>query len=518
MTFSKNGTSFTATASSTVNTGTITVTCTESDANGESATCNVIYNPALKNWTYTVNATCSERPTITIDGEDATITGEINAWVGTRIIVAQEDPGEKNYYVTSGSSSRTWTNVHVSVEPSSITITEKPKDISFTAYAYQEYEEYSAYTASGTTSNKRASCKPTRDVSYGTSSSETCDISASNVSGLSGSMSISKYGTTVSGTASDSGYVTVSYNYGGYSDSATCNITYEEQEIWPSWDDHSVTYTFQWSNMTESISANDIAYNLSHDAEYHMYKSATVNSYRTRTSSKGNTENQDVGYTGKEKGWPSGNNTSTSSRSDSGTLTQNNSGNTITWSWSQDGKPQYRFYAETSDSTQNAGLWFDYNADGTESSDYPPRDYTIVSKVGDKDIGYTQSTEGSDSGASGYNYSESDIIFKKITYTQNESGETIHVYWRKKANYSYNKQVQSTINITFPKQGGTKNVELQVGKYWKWAESGVNPYQVTKYTKTITAQKNNTSSTKYWTETYEEEGLIFDVHCTQSGQ
>lgn len=518
MTFSKNGTSFTATASSTGNTGTITVTCTESDANGESSTCNVIYNPALKNWTYTVNATCSERPTITIDGEDATITGEINAWVGTRIIVAQEDPGEKDYYVTSGSSYRTWTNVHVSVEPSSITITEKPKDISFTAYAYQEYEEYSAYTASGTTSNKRAACKPTRVVSYGTSDSETCDISASNVSGLSGSMSISKYGTTVSGTASDSGYVTVSYSYNGYNDSATCNITYEEQEVWPSWDDPSVTYTFQWSNMTESISANDIAYNLSNDAEYHMYKSATVNSYRTRTSSKGNTENQDVGYTGKEKGWPSGNNTSTSSRSDSGTLTQNNSGKTITWSWSQDGKPQYKFYAETSDSTKNTGLWFDYNADGTESSDYPPRDYTIVSKVGDKDIGYTQSTEGSDSGASGYNYSESDIIFKKITYTQNESGETIHVYWRKKANYSYNKQVQSTINITFPKQGGTKNVELQVGKYWKWAESGVNPYQVTKYTKTITAQKNNTSSTKYWTETYEEEGLIFDVHCTQSGQ
>lgn len=522
ITFSQNGTSFTATASDTGSTGTITVTCTESDANGESATCNVIYNPALKSWTYTINATCSERPTITIGGEDATVTGEINAWVGTRTIVAQEDPGEKSYYVTSGSNSRTWTDVHVSVSPSSVTITEKPKDISFTAYAYQEYEDYSAYTASGTTSNKRAACKPTRSYTTGTSSSETCNISADNVSGLSGSMSISKDGTTVSGTANGSGSVTVSYNYGGYSDSATFNITYNEPapepEIWPDWDDPSVTYTFQWSNMTTSISANDIAYDLSNNADYHYYQSATVSSYRTRTSSKGNTQNQDVGYTGKEKGWPSGNNTSTSSRSDSGTLTQNNSGKTITWSWSQDGKPQYKFYAETSDSTQNIGLWFDYNADGTESSDYPPQDYTIVSKVGDKDIGYTQSTEGSDSGASGYNYSESDIIFKKITYTQNESGETIHVYWRKKANYSYNRQVQSTINITFPKQGGTKNVELQVGKYWRWAESGVNPYQVTKYTKTITAQKNNTSSTKYWTEMYEEEGLVFDVHCTQSGQ
>nr|DAE06517.1 MAG TPA: hypothetical protein [Myoviridae sp. ct0jJ30] len=88
ITFSKSGTSFTATASGTGSTGTITVTCTEFDANGESASCNVIYNPALKSWVYTVNATCSARPTITIDGEDATVTGEINAWVGTRTIVA----------------------------------------------------------------------------------------------------------------------------------------------------------------------------------------------------------------------------------------------------------------------------------------------------------------------------------------------------------------------------------------------------------------------------------------------
>jgi hypothetical protein len=92
--------------------------------------------------------------------------------------------------------------------------------------------------------------------------------------------------------------------------------------------------------MTESISANDIAYDLSNAADFGEYNNATINSYRTRTSSKGNTERQDVGYTGREKGWPSGNNTSTFSRSDSGTLTQNNSGNTITWSWSQNGRPE----------------------------------------------------------------------------------------------------------------------------------------------------------------------------------
>lgn len=235
MTFSKNGSSFTATASSTESIGTITVTCTESNANGESASCNVIYNPALNSWTYTVNVTCPERPTITIGGEDATVTGGSNNWVGTRVIVSQNDPGEKRYSVTAGSNSRTWGDVHVSVNPSSITIKEKPADISFTAYAYQEYEDYTPYTASGTTSNKRADCKPTRSYESGESEGEVCSISASNVSGLSGSMQISKYGTTISGTANSSGSVTVTYTYYDfntdhtYSDSATCDIIYEQE-------------------------------------------------------------------------------------------------------------------------------------------------------------------------------------------------------------------------------------------------------------------------------------------------
>lgn len=230
--FTKNGTNVSATASSTSNTGTITVICTESGASGESATCNVTYTPALKSWVYTVNASCQEKPTITIGEEDATVTGDVNAWVGTRTIVSQEDPGEKSYYVTSGSSYKLWEEVHVSVSPTSITITQKPEDISFTAYAYQDYTEYSAYTASGTTSNKRAACKPERSSSSGTSESETCDITASNVSDLSGSMSISKDGTTISGSATDSGYVTVSYSYNGYSDSATCNITYSKPDTY----------------------------------------------------------------------------------------------------------------------------------------------------------------------------------------------------------------------------------------------------------------------------------------------
>lgn len=501
MTFSKSGTSFTATASSTGSTGTITVTCTESDANGESASCNVIYNPALKSWTYTVNVTCSERPTITIGGEDATVTGEINAWVGTRTIVAQEDPGEKSYYVTSGSSSRTWTDVHVSVNPSSITITEKPKDISFTAYAYQEYEEYSAYTASGTTSNKMAACKPTRDYSTGTSSSETCNISADNVSGLPGSMSISKDGTLIYGTANGSGSVTVSYNYGGYSDSATFNITYNEQEIWPDWDDPSVTYTFQWSNMTESISANGIAYNLSNDINYHGYKSATVSSYRTRTSSKGNTENQNVSYTGKEKGWPEGNNTSTFSRSDSGTLTQNNSGKTITWSWSQNGRPEepttgpyYSLITSSLSFTAKGGI---------QTARY--KIYYL--KEGEE----VQATELTHSVTVGVLYSE-----ETRTWSESIDGTGLSIPCTQDRNTKVWKS-NSPISVQFPAAGGTQKFAVATWYEWETHDSSFTP-AINSQEKSITAEPNKTTSSKSWSTSYEQDGQTIRVNCTQDAE
>lgn len=501
ITFSKDGTSFTATASGTGSTGTITVTCTESDANGESASCDVMYNPALKSWTYTVNATCSERPTITIGGEDATVTGEINAWVGTRTIVAQEDPGEKDYYVTSGSSSRTWSDVHVSVNPSSVTITEKPKDISFTAYAYQEYEEYSAYTASGTTSNKRAACKPTRSYSTGTSSSETCNISADNVSGLPGSMSIDKDGTLISCTANGSGSVTVSYNYGGYSDSATFSITYNEQEIWPDWDDPSVTYVFQWTNMTESISANDIAYDLSNAGNFGAYNNATVSSYRTRTSSKGNPEDQDVGYTGREKGWPSGNNTSTFSRSDSGTLTQNNSGKTITWLWSQNGRPEEPttgpYYSLITSSLS-------FTAEGgTQTARY--KMYYLKEGVEVQAIELTH-------------YVTVGVLYSEETRTWNESidGTGLSIPCTQDRNTKVWKS-NSPINLQFPAAGGTKEFTLATWYEWNKQGSDFTP-RINSQTKSITAEPNQTTTSKSWSTSYEQDGQTINVYCTQDAE
>lgn len=505
MTFSKNGTSFTATASSTGSTGTITVTCTESDANGESATCNVIYNPALKSWAYTVNATCSERPTITIGGEDATITGEINAWVGTRTIVAQEDPGEKDYYVTSGSSSRTWTNVHVSVEPSSITITEKPKDISFTAYAYQEYEDYSAYTASGTTSNKRATCKPTRSYSTGTSSSETCNISADNVSGLSGSMSISKDGTLISGTANGSGSVTVSYNYGGYSDSATFSITYNEPapkpEIWPDWDDPSVTYVFQWENGSTSISADGIAYDLSNESSFSSYKTMNVTSTRTRISSLGRSQSESVEWDGGSQGWPSGNNTSTSARKDNGTLTQKHSGKTITWSWHQNGRPEGPttgpYYSLITSSLS-------FTAEGgTKTARY--KIYYL--KEGEE----VHATELTHSVTVGVLYSE-----ETRTWSESIDGTGLSIPCTQDRNTKVWKS-NSPINLQFPAAGGTKEFTVATWYEWRTHDNTFNP-SINSQSKSITAEPNKTTTSKSWSTSYEQDGQTINVYCTQDAE
>lgn len=501
ITFSQNGTSFTATASGTGNTGTITVTCTEYDANGESATCNVVYNPALKSWTYTINATCSERPTITIGGEDATVIGEINAWVGTRTIVAQEDPGEKSYYVTSGSSSRTWTDVHVSVSPSSITITEKPKDISFTAYAYQEYKDYSAYTASGTTSNKRAACKPTRDYSTGTSSGETCNISADNVSGLSGSMSISKDGTLISGTANGSGSVTVSYNYGGYSDSATFSITYNEQEIWPDWDDPSVTYVFQWEDGSTSISADGIAYDLSNESSFSSYKAMRVTSTRTRISSLGHPQSESVEWDGGSQGWPSGNNTSTSARKDNGTLTQKHSGKTITWSWYQNGRPEGPttgpYYSLITSSLS-------FTAAGETKTARYKRYYL---KEG-AEVDVTELTHSVTAG----------VLYSEETRTWNESidGTGLSIPCTQDRNTKVWKS-NSPINLQFAAAGGTKEFTVTTWYEWTTHDDTFVP-SINSQPKSITAEPNKTTTSKSWSTSYEQDGQTINVYCTQDAE
>lgn len=240
--FTKNGTNVSATASSTANTGTITVICTDSGASGESATCNVVYTPALKNWTYTVNVTCPERPTITIGGEDATVTGDSNNWVGTRVIVSQNDPGEKDYYVTAGSSSRTFSRAVVNVLPEVIRITEKPKDVSVTVDAFGEYINYSPYTASGTTSNKRAACKPTRTSTTEISDGEVCHLQTTNVSGIENThVFIPRDGMTISGTANGSGDISLSFSYGMYNTYDYCDIIYEEQnETQPTRNDRQI--------------------------------------------------------------------------------------------------------------------------------------------------------------------------------------------------------------------------------------------------------------------------------------
>ena len=328
--FRKNGTNVSATASSTSNTGTITVICTDSGSSGESATCNVTYTPALRSWVYTVNASCQERPTITIGDSDAVITGETNAWVGTVTKLSQEDPGELDYSVTSGSSSKTWGEVHVSTNPTSITIDQKPKSITFKAYAYQDYVEHTAKIATGTTSNKRASCKPVSSDVSKTTENCTCSVATNNVSDIPGSMSISKAGTSVTGTASDSGSVTISYSNEGHDASATVNITYERPpETFPS------TWTYE---LTTYFSGYDDT--LLYYADGDMIPGQQVVSRKYRVGSYGTRQEYDLHYTGSVPNSISINYSSEDKTGSLATLVQEESGKTLDLKYKQDGLSQ----------------------------------------------------------------------------------------------------------------------------------------------------------------------------------
>lgn len=533
MTFSKNGTSFTATASDTGSTGTITVTCTESDANGESATCNVVYNPALKSWTYTVNVTCPERPTITIGGEDATVTGDSNDWVGTRVIISQDDPGEKSYSITAGSNSRTWGDIHVSVSPSSITIKEVPADISFTAYAYQEYDDYTPYTASGTTSNKRAACKPTRSYESGESESEMCSISASNVSGLSGSMQISKNGTTVSGTANGSGSVTVTCTYYDhntdhtYRDSDTCDIIYEE-ETFPDWTNDM--YVFGWGKRgSETVYKTSISCEFdpvtfqpsNTDWEYY-----TIVSYRSRTGSHGTVQKEDVGYTGNNQTSPNSPNTTGQVISDSGELVQNNSGKTAQWSWTQGTEtfPDKWTYVFTwDDNSSKINGYFDVN--GNEKSGGTYGSATVVSyrtKTGSagtikkEDVSYS----GSKGSPDGVNMHDAEIgsMGKLI---QSISGGTIEWQWSQDANeYVYG--AECSAEVTYKANGefmSITNGTVSLTRAFKYGDSEYKQYgtEDANYRQSTTA--NTGTSKKTWTESFTaSNGAPYTVNCVQFGK
>lgn len=532
ITFSKNGTSFTATASGTGSTGTITVTCTEFDANGESATCNVVYNPALKSWTYTVNVTCPERPTITIGGEDATVTGDSDDWVGTRVIISQDDPGEKSYSVTAGSNSRTWGDIHVSVSPSSITIKEAPADISFTAYAYQKYDDYTPYTASGTTSNKRAACKPTRSYESGESESEMCSISASNVSGLPGSMQVSKYGTTISGTANGSGSVTVTCTYYDhntdhtYRDSDTCDIIYEK-ETFPDWTNDM--YVFGWavrggeSVVTTSISCEFDPVTFQPNNEWLYY---TIVSYRSRTGSHGTVQKEDVGYTGNAQTAPSAPNTTGQVISDSGELVQNNSGKTAQWSWTQGTEtfPDKWTYVFTwDDNSSKINGYFDVN--GNEKSGGTYGSATVVSyrtKTGTagtikkEDVSYSGSKES----PSGVNMDDAELG-SSGKLIQAGSNKTIEWEWSQDANeYVYGAECSAL--ATYDGNGQflhISNKTVSLTRAFKYGNDTQKQYDTedAKYSESVPV--NPTISEKTWTENYTaSNGATYSVSYRQFGK
>lgn len=159
-------------------------------------------------------------------------------------------------------------------------------------------------------------------------------------------MQISKYGTTISGTANSSGSVTVTYTYYDhntghtYRDSATCDIIYE-QETFPDWTNDM--YVFGWGMRGgESVLKTSISCQfdpVTFDPNDLNWKYYTIVSYRSRTGSNGTVQKEYVRYTGNNQTSPNSPNTTGQVISESGELVQNGSGKSAQWSWTQNSKP-----------------------------------------------------------------------------------------------------------------------------------------------------------------------------------
>ena len=154
-------------------------------------------------------------------------------------------------------------------------------------------------------------------------------------------MSVSKAGTAVTGTASDSGSVTISYSNEGYDASATVNITYERPpETFPDW-------TYELTTVFTGLNDNcTLPYWASGELE-----SGQIRSVKYRTGSYGTYQEYNVEYTGSEPSSISENRTNSEKSGDLGvTIVQEQSGKTL--------QLKYKQYAFEGTKTYNPAVSF----------------------------------------------------------------------------------------------------------------------------------------------------------------
>lgn len=355
VTATKSGMAFTATAGSTSNTGTMTVT-----VNGKTYDIDITYDPAIveKTYTYTLKASgANSIPKMTINNQSITPTYASGVYTGVYSITCPEgsQPSTVNWSISGGVPSTDWGQYYISASPSSWSVTGAGSK-TFSVSISQDKTEYDWSATSGSISyNSSASTRITSsEGTWRPSSSDNLQVSVDAPSWVSTSMSGSTLTASTDGseTSDKSGTITLTTAYSdGIAGSCTISVNYtapEEEEIWPDWSDTSVEYVF-----TETAK-----YTVVYDYDCSLISSPSsrsVISYRTRKSSLGNIESQDVDYS-KDFWVPTTNNTSEDDIVKTGVFTQDYSGKTLSWSVTQKGKqhetvttgPYYDNFSDTS--------------------------------------------------------------------------------------------------------------------------------------------------------------------------
>lgn len=493
----KSGMTFTATAGSTSNTGTMTVT-----VNGKTYDIDITYDPAIveKTYTYTLKASgANGAPTMTINNQSITPTYASGVYTGVYSITCPEgsQPSTVNWSISGGVPSTDWGQYYISASPSSWSVTGAGSK-TFSVSISQDKTEYDWSAASGSISyNSSASTRITSsEGTWRPSSGDNLQVSVDAPSWVSTSMSGSTLTASTDGseTSNRSGVITLTTAYSdGTAGSCTISVNYtapEPEETWPDWSDSSVEYVF--------VASGGTSYTYDYDCSFIGGQHYNIISYRRRKSNLGNTETQDVEYSG--SAWvPTENNTSEDDIVKTGVFTQNYSGKTISWTVTQLAKEEthdYEFYFD--DGSKSTSVTERMDATGSVISG----SYSIVSTDNGNSCSYSiESDTGDYTGSE--NYSENTLT-RVVVYKQSGSGNTITLTVVQDANervYSVHTTPSRINNVPF--NNGV--ISTQIEGWWTWKYgSDTKQYDRDVQTKTADVGTNDsTESTRSGTESFD---------------
>lgn len=289
--------------------------------------------------TYTLNATCTSVPTVSIEGSKLNYESYNNGvytYVYKLTVRKESDaPDSVNFTISEGGTGVTYSNQSLSVSPKSWDLVDSlTKD--FTV-SYSRTKTTTKWDRTSGIINKNSSINVSL-VSTNEQDTPSVAYTVTDTAPSGQSFAISKNGMNFTAAASSTdciGSIVVEYN----SLSATIDVTYTRpEETFPDTWSYVFNYNIKSTSGSESTDTkwSDQYYVTGDLIQYDdRFWVSGITSYKTRTGSYGTVQKKDVAYTG-SIGKPSGYNYSESEVTSNGTITQSESGNQLTWSYTQE--------------------------------------------------------------------------------------------------------------------------------------------------------------------------------------